>query len=156
VSARLAWWRRSALTAALAEAGRAFPQETGGVLLGWAGPAGDVVVDQVLGPGPGAIHAARSFHPDAAWQQEQIVAAYQASGRRLEYLGDWHTHPSGLATPSSRDLATLRHIARHAEVRAPRPVMAIFAGGTKWRLGIQRLNGPRAWRAKRLQLRVFD
>jgi integrative and conjugative element protein (TIGR02256 family) len=133
----VAWWAQDALDAALAEADRAFPLETGGVLLGWRASTTEVVVTHLVGPGSGAVHHRVWFRPDAEWQQEQIDACYVQSGRTVTYLGDWHTHPNGSPVLSRKDLRTLRRISRHADARIARPVMAVFAGGCpEWRLAV--------------------
>ena len=101
------------------------PHETGGVLMGWS-TGEDICVTNVIGPGPDATHERTSFLPDNKWQAEQIATLYERSGRRLSYLGDWHTHPGHQPVPSLRDRRTLRAIARHKAARCPRPVMAIL------------------------------
>ncbi|MDT0275541.1 Mov34/MPN/PAD-1 family protein [Blastococcus goldschmidtiae] len=131
------WWAGAALEEALREAQRAFPLETGGLLLGWSTCPGSVVITQVIGPGPDATHRSTSFTPDAAWQEAQLADAYEQAGRRLQYLGDWHTHPRGTARLSSTDRATLRRIAAHADARAPYPVMALLAGGPLWQVVVR-------------------
>ena len=120
------------------EAADRAPDETGGVLLGVSSDSG-VWVQSVIGPGRNAIHRRTSFVPDAEFQRLQIGEAYTAAGRRLEYLGDWHSHPQTAAYLSKIDVKTLRGIAKHKEARQPRPVMAIVAGGDPWRLAVWRL-----------------
>lgn len=110
------------------EATRRGGLETGGVLLGWR-ERDDVVVTHVVGPGPLASHEAKAFSPDSEWQAAQIAELYEASGRRLAYLGDWHTHPVGVARPSRRDEATLVRIASTRSARCPDPVMVILGAG---------------------------
>jgi integrative and conjugative element protein (TIGR02256 family) len=100
------WWAGAALEEALREAQSAFPLETGGLLLGWSPQPGAVVISRIIGPGPQARHRATSFTPDAAWQEERLAEAYEQAGRRLHYLGDWHTHPRGTVRLSSTDRAT--------------------------------------------------
>ncbi|KGH44960.1 hypothetical protein IN07_20370 [Modestobacter caceresii] len=140
------WWAAAALEEALREAQRAFPSETGGLLLGWSPHPGAVVISQVIGPGPGARHQATAFTPDAAWQEEQLAQAYELAGRRLQYLGDWHTHPRGSVRLSGTDRATLRCIADHPDARADHPVMAVLAGGPLWQIAVRqqfrRRGGP--------------
>jgi integrative and conjugative element protein (TIGR02256 family) len=130
------WCRYSALDEMHREAERVKQNETGGVLLGWSGP--DLAITRVVGPGPSARHGARTFEPDYDWQEKQIAELYESSGRRLSYLGDWHTHPGGSVTPSPTDLRTIRNIAACAEARCPRPLMAILGGPTTdgWELGV--------------------
>ena len=124
--------------------------ETGGVLLGWR-DSHNVVVEHVIGPGPGARHERMSFQPDASWQQARIAQLYEQSGRRLSYLGDWHTHPGGSPVPSRRDDRTLQHIASSSEARCPDPVMVIMgdAGGSpnrRWAARAFVLRDPTWWR----------
>lgn len=149
-----AWWAGAALEEALREAERAFPLETGGLLLGWSPQAGRVVISHVIGPGPRATHRRASFAPDAAWQEQQLAEAYEAAGRRLQYLGDWHTHPRGTVCLSARDRATLQQIASHPNARAPHPTMAVLAGGPLWQVAVhQHFRRSRA--PRRLNLEVW-
>jgi integrative and conjugative element protein (TIGR02256 family) len=123
------WLATDALDAMVAEARHKEPLESGGVLLGWRDTAGtELVVAGVLGPGPGATHRRTKFSPDTNWQRKKIAAAYETSGRKVSYLGDWHSHPGGDATPSRRDERTARRIARSRSARAPGPVMLILSG----------------------------
>jgi integrative and conjugative element protein (TIGR02256 family) len=110
-----------------AEADRQFPLETGGILLGWRDV--DVIVEDIIGPGPNAAHRRTAFEPDSRWQDEQLADRYEASGRTLEYLGDWHTHPVGVPEPSSRDRQTLSVIASFAPARCKQPIMTILGDG---------------------------
>lgn len=116
----------------LAEADAHAPLETGGVLLGVSDGL-NVWIDEVIGPGPAAIHRKTSFTPDATYQYQQIAAIYEASGRRVSYLGDWHTHPGSAPYLSWRDRRTLRGISRTASARQPNPVMLVFGYGKPWR-----------------------
>ena len=117
---------RRALEVMNEERVRCSGMETGGVLVGCANS--DVVwVEEALGPGPNAKHGRYSFEPDSPHDAERIARAYEASGRRLSYLGDWHTHPYGRPYLSSRDLATLSSIADHPPARVSQPVMIVVA-----------------------------
>lgn len=142
------WITTAALEAAQAEGSTHAPEESGGVLLGWRGPArSEYVVTDLLGPGPGASHERTRFEPDYPWQERQIADRYEASGRRVTYLGDWHTHPGGPARPSRRDVRTLVTIARSPAARIPDPIMVVLGGGGPWR--------PAAWRLREFGLRPF-
>ena len=101
-------------------------EETGGMLLGYRDGDTAVVVAAV-GPGPAARRTATRFLPDAAWQQSRLDEIYAASGRTTAYLGDWHTHPGGLAVLSRQDRRTLRRSAAHRPARQPRPLSAVLA-----------------------------
>ena len=108
------------------EARSAYPNETGGVLLGFI--ADHVAyVRRAIGPGPGAEHAAHTFSPDQSWQLQQIEEWYDSNPREAWYLGDWHTHPDGVARPSWRDWFVARRIAKHRDALNRHPLMAILA-----------------------------
>lgn len=124
----------------LAEADSAFPLETGGVLLGWKEPDCDrLIISAAIGPGPDALHRERAFVSDASWQNAELAKIYEASGRRVTYLGDWHTHPNALeAVPSNVDKRCLKKVALSATARCSNPLMIIFAGyPSEWK--------PRGW-----------
>lgn len=77
--------------------------ETGGLLIGQRiGP--DIVVPFVVGAGPHARRARSSFEPDPAWQQEHLDFLFERFG--LDYVGDWHLHPSDFDRPSDQDYRT--------------------------------------------------
>jgi integrative and conjugative element protein (TIGR02256 family) len=127
------------------EASRMAPLETGGVLLGWGVDHDDVAVADLVGPGPKATHSRSRFEPDTHWQRLRIAEAYARSGRIHRYLGDWHSHPGGSATPSRRDRRTAHKISRHRAARARRPVMLIVNGA-------ERSWTPNAYRLQRGEL----
>lgn len=111
------------------EADHAVPRETGGVLMGWhRQERAEIVIVHAVGPGPGSIHRSNRFDPDNEHHIAEIGDVYQRSGRKVTYLGDWHTHPFGSTGPSRVDRRTLAKIAEHDESRCPEPVLLILAG----------------------------
>ncbi len=114
------------------------PLETGGILLGIASRE-DIWIEEAIGPGPLAKHEKSCFVPDHEYQERAIEAAYVESGHRIQYLGDWHTHPGGPLVLSRSDRRTFKAIARYQPARQPRPVMLILAGGFPWKLGVWRI-----------------
>lgn len=133
------------------------PLENGGVLLGWRSGEDYVIVD-LRGPGPRALHGRHCFFPDHAWQVNEINRAFEATCGDVDYLGDWHSHPTGIAEMSDLDSATLLRIAR----RVKAPLMLIVAGsGADWspRCWKGQLIGPLLWRrlaAAPQELKIFD
>lgn len=152
------WIARRLVEAMVEEAHRYFPRETGGVLIGYTGAEGDIVVMDVVGPGPRALHGKSFFAPDYQYHDFEIVRNYEESGRIHTYLGDWHTHPEGSTRLSRLDLGTLQRLARAPEARAPAPLMAILGGGSPWRLSVWRFR-PQAGRHPKVQvlpLHLYD
>lgn len=142
------------------EASRMAPYETGGLLLGWSTPD-SICVTSIVGPGPSATHRRKSLLPDHKWQSQELARAYEQSGRRLSYLGDWHTHPGGSGFPSNRDKRTLRGIALHADARCPSPVMLILGQSSNgdWTPAAHLYipcSFPRRWRVEEVPTRRAD
>lgn len=99
--------------------------ETGGPLFGFVSDAGEPVVVKAYGPGPKAKHKRTSFIPDSAETQRLIDWHYEADG--LGYLGEWHTHPQGEASPSDRDARFLANLAKDPDAGTPAPLALILA-----------------------------
>ncbi|MEX0655325.1 MAG: Mov34/MPN/PAD-1 family protein [Phycisphaeraceae bacterium] len=155
------WLSRSVLKFIVHNADHHHPEETGGVLLGyWINDGTDVVITKAVGPGPEAGHRRYGFTPDHQYQEQEIARFYEASGRRLGYLGDWHSHPEGPTKLSRRDCRTLKRIARFGPARNPWPIMLIL--GNHWNVGLwqaKRSASCLPWRTislKRAQLRYFN
>lgn len=125
-------WIGQEVAAQMVEAARTlYPLETGGVLLGWRDGSDRIVAD-LVGPGPCALHGRHMFIPDHPWQLSQIRAAFAQSRGDLDYLGDWHSHPSGLAEMSAQDDRTLARLSR----RVSGALMVIAAGAEDtWSFG---------------------
>lgn len=125
-------WIDERVLEAMATAGRALqPLEAGGILLGWR-DAETKIVSDLLGPGPHALHGRHALVPDHRWQTERIRTAFRDSKGDLDYLGDWHTHPDGLAAMSELDRKTLNRIGK----RVRGALMVIAAGGAAdWTYG---------------------
>jgi integrative and conjugative element protein (TIGR02256 family) len=140
------WLPNRALRAMTEEAERTFPNETGGVLMGyWSASESEVVVTHVIGPGPLAVHEAVRFTPDADYQEQEISRWYLADALRHTYLGDWHSHPEGGTTLSPIDYRTLCKIASYEMARAPTPLMAVLSLNGQWSLSVWRYQKPVFW-----------
>jgi len=122
------------------------PDETGGMLIGYWSERGDAVITETIEGGPAAERGRSRFVPDGRWQQERLDEIYIHSGRRFTYLGDWHSHPTGLLRPSHRDRETAKAVAKTREARAPEP-LTLIASGTKegWRWGVFRYRRRRGF-----------
>jgi integrative and conjugative element protein (TIGR02256 family) len=110
------------------------PRETGGILMGYYSSMEECSIIEIIGPGPKARHGHFNFDPDYQFQEKEVAAVYEASGRRHSYLGDWHTHPRGSDSLSSMDRAALKQIGRSQAARCPNPLMLLVVGGPEWHL----------------------
>jgi integrative and conjugative element protein (TIGR02256 family) len=136
------------------EAERHFPNESGGVLLGYidVGDKKHIQVLKQVGSGPKALHERRRFEPDGEWQARRIAAAYENSGYSVRYLGDWHSHPSGSGKPSKLDRSTASKIAAEPRADTPHPLIVILHGDPAgWELSGYRY-GKRRLRPAKMRL----
>jgi integrative and conjugative element protein (TIGR02256 family) len=119
-----------------AEASAAFADESGGMLIGYRASGGrELVIVDVIGPGPGAEHRPRSFIPDGPWQRHRLSEIFTETEGAHTYLGDWHSHPGGGSSPSALDNKTAARISRRRSARTPRPLTLIAYGGDpEWEL----------------------
>lgn len=122
------WISSRALTQMRLDAERAFPLETGGVLVGYRVGA-DQIITASIDAGPRAIRTRTTFEGDHEYQCAELDRVFSASGGVTVYLGDWHTHPSSRPHLSTTDKRTLRGIAGHASANSPNPIMIIGGGG---------------------------
>ncbi len=155
------WASCSVLEGIELEADRAFPYETGGVLAGYTSEKGIPVICAFTGPGPNARHYLTHFEPDHDWQCEQLDEIYLKSSGVMTYLGDWHTHPNGLAKMSRIDKKTLLRIAEHREAQCDFPLMMIGGGCSRsWLWACHRYLGRNMWelrpKYRRANLKTFD
>lgn len=152
------WIASPVMQAMCRHAAELCPLETGGILLGWRSGEECVVID-MRGPGLGALHGRYNFLPDHAWQLMEIYRAFESGRGDLDYLGDWHSHPEGVAAMSLQDHTTLRKIAR----RVRNPLMLILAGArsdASWSAACWKGAQPRGmWRRfgpEQLELKLFE
>jgi integrative and conjugative element protein (TIGR02256 family) len=83
--------------------------EAGGVLLGrHIADSLDIVVDEVTIPMRGDRRERCRFSRAHETHQRVIDRAWRGSGGTCAYLGEWHTHPEPVPTPSVVDRTTWR------------------------------------------------
>lgn len=82
--------------------------ETGGILLGDDATDG-IVVRHAGGPGPNAARGELTFMRDLDHARRLADSAW--SEDRSQWIGEWHTHPTGALSPSEVDLHSyMRHL----------------------------------------------
>lgn len=114
---------RATKEAIVTEAEKQLPRETGGILMGhWEGSR--VVVEDVSGPGPQAEHQSSGFRRDGDYCQQFLDRVVNESEGRLDYLGEWHSHPlpSG---PSALDVRAMQWVSKNERYAAPRPILLL-------------------------------
>lgn len=96
--------------------------ETGGILLG-TDDFNEIVIRHAGGPGPGAHRESHRFLRDLAHAQQIAEAAWKED--QSQWIGEWHTHPSGELAPSDFDLDSYSRHLRDPELGFDRFVAMI-------------------------------
>jgi integrative and conjugative element protein (TIGR02256 family) len=103
--------------------------ESGGILLGLRRGPHLHVVDMTV-PQPGDAQHRTAFHRRSEAHQKIALARWSASAARLDYVGEWHTHPEINPTPSSIDRREWRAIL--ASRAAPMVFLILGTQGGAW------------------------
>lgn len=82
---------------------RWFKTEAGGQLFARIDES-RVIVEAATGPRRSDWRTRFGYVPDRSAEQAEILDFY---ARNLHYIGDWHTHPERLPTPSAVDLNSI-------------------------------------------------
>lgn len=116
------WVRQHVLDRLSALRGR--PWEVGGWLLGYRA-RNSIVVTHATAPAsrgtPFGVTISGQGHRPA------FDRLWDATGGRVTFLGDWHTHPGGAAHPSTRDETAVADIANDDDFKTPEPLIGIVA-----------------------------
>jgi integrative and conjugative element protein (TIGR02256 family) len=96
--------------------------ETGGILLG-TDMVDRIVISRAGGPGPRAYRGTHAFLRDLAYARQLADAAWREEG--TQWVGEWHTHPSGDLIPSELDLRSYLCHLYDTELRLDRFVAVI-------------------------------
>lgn len=89
--------------------------EAGGILLGrLLNNSDDAIIDRITEPGPGDERRRFSFKRGLRRSQESVNAVWHETSGSVNYLGEWHTHPEEIPTPSRVDIDDWVRIIKHA------------------------------------------
>lgn len=103
--------------------GESWPEETGGVLVGYYTPQCDTAVVTAVEP-----KGQRGLFREL-WKR--------AGSSRRHYLGEWHFHPRGAPWPSATDRLQMQEIA-DGPYECPEPVLILVGGQLlqAWEVGV--------------------
>ncbi|KVL50684.1 thiamine biosynthesis protein ThiF [Burkholderia cepacia] len=107
----------------------AFPNETGGILLGYHDfNVGAAVVVAGLSAPPDSVSTPTSFKRGTAGVADAVAEAHRRTNGVVGYIGEWHSHPPGCsASPSREDLVQLAHLA-HGMLDDGLPAVQLIIG----------------------------
>lgn len=105
------------------EIANAGDRETGGTLVGPDHQEGGLLVTHATGPGPGARRGPASFRFDREWCQRRLD--HWNRSMRVDWIGDWHLHPSGLHQPSPTDYESALRLIGDSHLRFRRFLLVV-------------------------------
>jgi integrative and conjugative element protein (TIGR02256 family) len=80
------------------------------------------VVAKATGPRPTDLRSRFAFRPDRKAEKSEIFALFRTG---LHYVGDWHTHPQDVPSPSYTDIRNITETVQASEHSLPGFLMAI-------------------------------
>jgi integrative and conjugative element protein (TIGR02256 family) len=83
--------------------------EIGGQLFACFLPTGEVLIEKITGPREADTKLLNFFKPNKRLEQQEIDSLFKEG---YHYVGDWHTHPEKLPSPSSEDINNIGNIFR--------------------------------------------
>lgn len=101
-----------------------YPKEFGGVFIGNSTSCDSLLIEDILIPD--AYENGKTIfvrHPGSL--NERLKLIYQESDGRIDYVGEWHSHPDAAAIPSSTDKEAIRNISKNEDINTATPIMAI-------------------------------
>lgn len=92
---------------------RSHPEETGGILLGYYDlNVNELVLVAAFPAPPDSVATSGSFERGIEGLKAQVADVARRTAGVVQYVGEWHSHPPGVAaTPSHDDLYQLIHLA---------------------------------------------
>lgn len=67
----------------------------------------EILVEEATGPRPSDWRTRYSYRPSRSAEQREIASRH---ARGLHFIGDWHTHPEVVPTPSARDVTSMHEL----------------------------------------------
>ncbi len=102
--------------------------EQGGVFIGEI-RSPHIVITHVTEPGPHDLASRFGFVRKKRHHQTIVDELWQTSGGYLIYLGEWHTHPESIPTPSGTDLKMIQTQFKKNKINEP--FLLLIIQGTK-------------------------
>lgn len=94
----------------LLQSNKAAPNETGGILVGYF-ENGVLYITCASDSGPQSTESPFLFSRDVDYCQDFLDRIETASLQKIQYVGEWHSHPQSTHIPSQTDIKSLKDIA---------------------------------------------
>lgn len=106
-----------------------FPNEFGGLLIGsYLNGYKELVISDVICPEK-FDSSPVSFEPDHKDLNIKLKEVYRKFGGKIEYIGDWHSHPNSSNHFSRPDFESIQDVANSESVNTHNPILLIAGYG---------------------------
>lgn len=136
-----------------AEATGHFPNESGGILLGYT-IKGGVAITRASDAGPGAHHAPGEFRRDGEHAQRLRDDMVRDTAGAIDYIGEWHSHPLDIDA-SGKDRRSMYAISTDTDYAMSDPVLVVLrrGGPDRWAVAAHQVVDGRL---QRLRVKVVQ
>ena len=110
----------------VARCSEASDTETGGILLGHYNAAHDTAIVSYVSEAPTDSECGTTWFTRGVRGLQRLISKFWRE--REYYLGEWHFHPNGSATPSGQDIAQMAEIANTPSYHCPEPLLLVVGG----------------------------
>jgi integrative and conjugative element protein (TIGR02256 family) len=111
-------------------------KEAGGVLIGaYRGPHVEII--HCTTPMASDLRLRNLFDRKDVGHRSEVFRHWRDSGRTLTFVGEWHTHPERLPSPSFIDKMTWRRISARQKIG---PLVFVIRGTSGWWCGLMNQN----------------
>ena len=104
-----------------------YPKEFGGVFIGFKSELGYIITDILV---PDDYANGRTIfvrHPGTL--NERLEEIHEITNGKIQYLGEWHSHPDGPTSPSNTDKNAMKEIANDKKINVDKPILMIAEVG---------------------------
>lgn len=103
-----------------------YPKEFGGLLVGYYSEDFKTcfIEDSII---PMKYNSSQYFFERGKDGLRKTLTGLYNATPRLIYVGEWHTHPDGIPSPSNTDLNAMIEIAESHEVNIANPILMILS-----------------------------
>jgi integrative and conjugative element protein (TIGR02256 family) len=100
-----------------------FPNEFGGVFIGYRSDKNIIITDVLI---PDSYKNGKTVfvrHPGTL--NERLSTIHEETNGKINYIGEWHSHPNGSASPSLTDINAMKEISNDLKINNPNPILMI-------------------------------
>ncbi|WP_346882169.1 ThiF family adenylyltransferase [uncultured Algibacter sp.] len=104
-----------------------YPNEFGGVFIGYKSDENFIITNILI---PDEYKNGKTiFVREPGTLNERLSEIHNKTNCKIQYLGEWHSHPDGPTNPSSTDINAMKEIAKDKNINIDKPLLMIVEVG---------------------------